>query len=46
MEYLRALTNYFHTEKGKYDAGDFLRAMLIISAVMAAVWGLAKLIVE
>lgn len=35
MGYIRAIRNYLQTEKGRHDFVDYIRAALIMAAVMA-----------
>ena len=37
MGYLRAIIQYLGTEKTRYDIFDYLRAIMIMAAVMAAI---------
>ncbi len=37
MEYLQSLWNYLKTEKVRYEIVDYIRAAVVIAAVMAMV---------
>ena len=41
-EYIRGLYGYFQTEKGRHDLLDYLRAVLIIAALIAGTLILLK----
>lgn len=43
MGYIIALYKYLQTEKAKHDTIDFLRAIIIIAAVIAAVMAAVNL---
>lgn len=37
MGYVYAIANYFRTDKGRHDLFDYIRAIIIMGAVMAMV---------
>lgn len=37
MGYVRAIIAYFRTEKARHDVVDYLRAVVIMAAVMTAI---------
>ncbi|WP_378953226.1 hypothetical protein [Pelosinus sp. sgz500959] len=43
MGYFYSLVNYLKTDKGRHDCLDYLRALLIMFAVMAAIRMLAEI---
>jgi hypothetical protein len=38
MGYLYAIVNYLKTEKARHDLFDYIRAAVIMAAIMAMVW--------
>ena len=37
MGYLQSLVNYLKTDKGKHDCLDYIRAIMIMAAVMVGI---------
>ena len=46
MGYFYSLINYLRTEKGRHDCLDYMRAIIIMFAVMAGIRILMDIIVE